>query len=315
MPMRRPTLQQSLLLIALASGLNCVDPPATGPTPPDPPPAAPLLDRIIFSRIPPAGCAIDCTLGLWTITPSGTDLRLLRDSLHWPQNPSVAPDGARIVFEDWGVLYLMDAAGRNLQELHTGRANNIEPSWTPDGSRVLFMAADSLGGPWQVYRIRPDGTGRQQLTTDPQLEAWYPTLSRDGRFLAYRASTLTPPTLSWLVIRDLQTGSAQVVTDSAFHGSAGQWSPDGTGLLFLDSDPSFPPGFSLWQMTLTTGVYSYFGNSQGNRPATYSPDGRTLLYGTGDLWLADSNGQNSRVVLADSAYNFEAYWTPASSTP
>jgi Tol biopolymer transport system component len=314
MLIRHPTLQGIFLLLAFASGLNCVEAPATGPTPPDPPPAAPLYDRIIFARISPGSCAITC-LSLWTMTPSGTDLRLLRDSLHWPQNPSVAPDGRRIVFEDWGLLYLMDAAGRNLLPLQTGREKNIFPSWTPDGSWVLFMAAESIGGPWQVYRVRPDGTGRQQLTTDPQLAAWHPTLSRDGRFLAYRANSINPPSRSWLVIRDLQTGSDRVVTDSTFHGGAGHWSPDGTGLLFLDSDPNFPPGFSLWQLTLTTGVYSYFGNSRGNRPATYSPDGRTLLYGTGDLWLADSNGQNPRVVLADSATNFEAYWTPASPAP
>ncbi len=114
------------------------------------------------------------------------------------------------------------------------------------------------------------------------------------------------------MLRDLTTGVEQVLTDSAFHGVAGKWSPDGSSLLFLDSDPMFPPGWYQWRFTVATRQYVPFGESQGNRPATWSPDGTTLLFGTGDLWLADSSGQNRRVLLADSALNFEAFWTPAS---
>jgi len=311
-------LPRTLLALLAVSACNTTTPSAPPPGPPPGTPTAPALyDRIIFTRGTPPGCTTDCVFGLWTITPTGADLRLLRDSLHYPAGPAVAPDGRTIVFEDWGGLYLMDGAGQNLRQLGTGLIDNHTPTWTPDGDWILFMARTSLTEPWQIHRIHPDGSGREQLTTDSTLHSRYPVLSRDGRYLAYVTLTAQVAPMNpegWLVIRDMVTGTEQVVTDSSFYGVHGQWSPDASALLFLDSDPHFPPGWALWRFTRATRDYSYFGNSQGNRPATYSPDGRTLLYGTGVLWLADSSGQNPRVLLADSAQNFEAFWTPASPT-
>lgn len=309
-----PSRLLSLLAMLLLAG--CADAP-TGddrtPPPPPPPPPPPLFDRIIFTRRMPIGCITNCVFGLWTMAPDGSDLRVLRDSLNYPESPAVSPDGSTIVFEDWGELYIMDAAGGNLRQLRAGVHDDYMPSWSPDGQWIYYMGADTLGAPWQVQRIRPDGGGHERLTSVAGQGGAHPAVSRDGKWLVYRANlhNVFPP-VSWLVLRDLATGQEQVLTDSAFRGSTGKWAPDGATLLFLDSDPTFPPGWYQWRFTVATREYLPFGASEGNRPATWSPDGTTLLFGTGDLWLADSSGQNRRVLLADSALNFEAFWTPAS---
>jgi Tol biopolymer transport system component len=300
------------ILAVVAAGAGC---DSTEPRDPDPPPPAPtLFDRIIFTRRGPVGCAYEvCTFALWTMAPDGTDLRLLRDSLHYPEHPSVAPDGRTIVVEDFGFLVLMDADGQSLRRLETGLFSNLSPAWTPDGAWVLFMGSEAADQPVQIYRIRADGSDREQLTTAEGLGGHSPALSRDGRYLAYVAYKFNvAPERTWLVVRDLTNGDERIVTDSSFTGVSASWSPDASTLLFLDSDPVSSPNFALWRLTAATGEYTHFGNSRGNRPATYSPDGRTLLFGTGDLWLADSSGQNQRVLLADGALNFEAFWTPAS---
>ena len=218
-----------------------------------------------------------------------------------------------MLFEDGGELYLMDAGGNGLHPLATGLVENYMPSWTPDGAWIYFMAADSVGGGWQVRRIRPDGAGLERLTNVAGQTGLHPAVSHDGHWLAYRAELEgVVPQVSWLVLRDLTTGQEQVVTDSTFRGASGKWAPDGGSLLFLDSDPMSPANWYQWRFTVATKQYTPFGASQGNRPATWSPDGTTLLFGSGDLWLADADGQNRRVLLADSALNQEAFWTPAS---
>jgi hypothetical protein len=69
--------------------------------------------------------------------------------------------------------------------------------------------------------------------------------------------------------------------------------------------------WASWRFDLHTRTKWRFIDSQGNRPLTYSPDGRTLLYGSGDIWIADSSGANARPLLSDSAINMEAFRTPA----
>jgi Tol biopolymer transport system component len=300
-------------ILAVVAGAGC---DSTEPRDPDPPaPAATLFDRIIFTRRGPVGCAYEvCTYTLWTMAPDGTDLRQLRDSLQYPEHPSVAPDGRTVVFEDSVSLFLMDADGQSLRLLETGLSRSLSPAWTPDGAWVLFMGNEAPDKPVQVYRIRADGSDRERLTTAEGLGGHSPALSRDGRYLAYvvyKFDVAPGEERSWLVIRDLTNGAEHIVTDSSFTGVPASWSPDASTLLFLDSDPVFSSEFALWRLTVATGDYAHLGDSRGNRPATYSPDGRTLLFGTGDLWLADASGQNQRVLLADGALNFEAYWTPA----
>jgi Tol biopolymer transport system component len=151
------------ILAVAAAGAGC---DSTEPGDPDPAPPAPtLFDRIIFSR-GPVGCAEGpCPFALWTMAPDGTDLRLLRDSLNYPEHPSVAPDGRTVVLEDGWSLFLMDADGQSFRRLETGLASSLWPAWTPDGAWVLFVGIETADQPAQIYRIRADGSEREQLTT------------------------------------------------------------------------------------------------------------------------------------------------------
>ena len=295
--------------LTAACGSEAPTKPGTEP-PADPGTEAGLYDRVIFSRftpteLDPSGWAI------WTMSTDGTDRRPLVEGLHYPESSGVSPDGRTVVFEDWGMLYLVDADGQHKRVLDTGLGYNLVPSWSPDGRWILFMAGDYPSSDSQVYRIHPEGGPAERLTLVSGQGARWPASSRDGRrllFVAYDTASYR----TWAVVRDLATGVETTVSDSNFRGAFPSWAPDGSSVLFLDSDPVTTTGWAAWRLDLRTNSYTYFGDSKGNRPLTYSPDGRTLLYGSGDLWLADSSGQNARILLADSTNNMEAYWAPAS---
>jgi hypothetical protein len=101
--------------------------------------------------------------------------------------PSLSPDRTRIAFSSnrGGSydLYLMDADGRNRRRLTTDPGNEGEPTWTPDGSRIVYTATPRGGQP-QLYALLPDGPPPRALTTGPGGNH-SPAVSADGRTLAF----------------------------------------------------------------------------------------------------------------------------------
>jgi Tol biopolymer transport system component len=100
-------------------------------------------------------------------------------------SPVCAPDGFRVVYvasptPSRYILYAVDLEGegeRTPQRLGPGR----EPCFTPDG-QVVYSAR--VGGQWQLWRIRTDGTGRARIGRGV-LDETQPSVSPDGRHVAY----------------------------------------------------------------------------------------------------------------------------------
>jgi TolB protein len=67
---------------------------------------------------------------------------------------------------------------RSPRRLGPGR----DPAFGPDGHWVVFSAW--IGDRWQLWRIRPDGTGRARVGTGA-LDEVQPAVSPDGRHVAY----------------------------------------------------------------------------------------------------------------------------------
>jgi hypothetical protein len=77
---------------------------------------------------------------------------------------SISPDGKRSAFEDPGYrLYLADADGSNAREVKTGLRFHLMPSWSPDGSWVLFVAGEHYD--CHPHVIKADGTGLKKLAS------------------------------------------------------------------------------------------------------------------------------------------------------
>jgi TolB protein len=56
------------------------------------------------------------------------------------------------------------------------------PEGSPDGKWVYFNG--SMTGTMQLWRMKPDGSGKEQLTFD-QYNNWFPHISPDGKWIAY----------------------------------------------------------------------------------------------------------------------------------
>jgi Tol biopolymer transport system component len=121
---------------------------------------------IAFSRFVPGGQS-----DLWLVSADGTRLRALTDQPEPEWLPTWSPDGKSIAYvrgwEGAGALWVMDANGSH-QHAITGGHNDMGPSWSPNGDKLIFSRDDTL------FVINPDGTDAASLDVKGSLPDWGP---------------------------------------------------------------------------------------------------------------------------------------------
>jgi Tol biopolymer transport system component/DNA-binding winged helix-turn-helix (wHTH) protein len=143
----------------------------------------------------------------------------------------------------------------------------------------------SKDGQWMAYvtfpeqslwRSKPDGSQRQQLTWPP-MNAQNPHWSPDGREIAF--SALLPGKTLKTFILAAQGGQARELTQSGCSELDANWSPDGNHMIF----GRYPilPGVScpdaLQTMDLKTHEISTVPGSDGLWSPRWSPDGKSIV--------------------------------------
>jgi Tol biopolymer transport system component len=89
---------------------------------------------------------------------------VIKDSPNLVHGMSVSPDGKRGAYETENYeLYLADGDGSNAKHVKTGQRFNFLPSWSPDGSWVLFLAGEHYD--CHPHVVKPDGTGLKKLAS------------------------------------------------------------------------------------------------------------------------------------------------------
>jgi TolB protein len=108
---------------------------------------------------------------LWIMNADGTGLTNLPVQLYAVTNFDWSPDGNKLVFtgtnidEFQNAVYTINVDGSNLTRIDNttgGWFVNQYPSWSPDGTKILFSRDSDL------FTVNPDGTGLTQLTSGPR---------------------------------------------------------------------------------------------------------------------------------------------------
>jgi TolB protein len=121
----------------------------------------------------------------------------------------------------------MDADGRNPRRLTTDPGNEGEPTWMPDGSRIVYTAT-AKGGEPQLFVLRPDGNPPRALTTGAGGNQ-SPAISADGRSLAFVS---TRDGNQEIYVMPAEGGEARRVTRTDRRESHPRFLPNGD-LLFV----------------------------------------------------------------------------------
>ena len=97
-------------------------------------------------------------------------------------DPSFSPDGSEIAFVAGDGLYVMNGDGTGRRRLT--KEGYGDPSWSPDGASIAFS-----GPTLDISVIGRDGRGLRRLT-DNEGPDWGPVFSPDGRRIAFQSNAL-----------------------------------------------------------------------------------------------------------------------------
>ncbi len=192
---------------------------------------------------PQPAISISFNVEIFVMNADGTGQTNLTDHEAWDGYPSWSPDGARIVFETdrdrtdmmiMGILiedlgreiYAMDADGADPNRLSSNPADDQYPSWSPDGSKIVFQAYRD--GNAEIYVMNTDGTGQARLTNHIATDSM-PTWSPEGDWIAFHSRRDG----NYEISKMTDTGGAvtRLTTSSEFDWGA-SWSLDGSRIVF-----------------------------------------------------------------------------------
>jgi serine/threonine protein kinase len=184
------------------------------------------------------------TFGGWWVTRTPPEagnppfLTRLTSDVGWTDYPAISPDGKFLAYAsdrsgdgnlDIWVQPVPDGAPVRLTH-HS--ADDIEPSFSADGSRIAFQSSRDGGG---VYVIPTLGGDERLVAT----RGFSPRFSPDGQWIAYG---VTEQAGGKIYVAPAAGGPATLVAAGFYRVQSHAWSPDGGHLLFWGQrDREAPP--------------------------------------------------------------------------
>jgi Tol biopolymer transport system component len=183
---------------------------------------------------------------------------------------------------NWSI-YVMNADGTNLTHLADCLNSECYPSWSPDGTQIVFQRAVPDGV--EIFLINADGSNMHRLTPFPGIgysgdvrPSWTP----DGRIIFNHV--LLPFTNPPKTDIDIMNADGTRVTTVLPAGSKSnlepRMSPDGTKIVFMQNQG----GTNFWQI-FTVNADGTNLTQLTNEPANHgdpvwSPDGTKISFGS-----------------------------------
>ncbi len=253
---------------------------------------------------------------VFTVRPDGSGNRQLT---HVPDDrqagaPDISPDGRTIVYvsnqgADNFAVWTMKLDGTHQHRVF-GRSgfDFFQPRWSPDGRSLVLTRCDLHFGftsNCDIVITAADGSHQRTLVDDGRYSG-DATFSPDGKWIAFDSDLGGYTSAVW-VIR-VNGGRPVRLTSPNLEAFWPNWSPDGSHLV-ISSNCCRPVSQVFTMRANGAGLRQLTHATDGGGPAfaSYSPDGRQIVYSSdqlrgpdfenADLFVMNTDGSRQRPIL------------------
>ena len=289
----KPTLQLSLILIALSLTLGACDTAAA---------QEPQLTVAVAKATHTDGPSP--TLKPEPVSTPNAEQALELADLGWIA--FTASDGGR---RD---VWLIRPDGRDEFNL-TGELTNTfaeAPVWSPDGEIIAFDGVPGSDVLRDVYLVTVSADPEQwQLTTLPGFDC-YPSFSPDGELIVYMSEREKNRDL---FIMDLEGNDVRQLTEEAAYDYEPNWSPDGEKIVFVSRRDGNSEIYVMDQDG--SHVVRLTDEPRLDWRPVWSPDGEWIVFeswrtGGGDIYLMRADGTDLRQLTTSPAEDGNPTFSP-----
>ncbi len=173
-------------------------------------------------------------------------------------------------------IWLLTESKGTFKQLTNSPERDIEPSWSPDGTKIAFASGRDDPENIQIYLMNADGTEQKRLTQNLKSDNWRPRWAPDGRKILYQSNRNVSKRGFDLYVINVDGSNDHAITSSPYNESSGDWSPDGKRIVYVSDRDGYRD--------------IYVMNSDGSDPVKltddffddnhprWSPDGKWILF-------------------------------------
>ena len=231
-------------------------------------------------------------------------------------------------------IYVMDADGKNQQRLTNNPDGDWNPSWSPNGKRIVFFSnrdGHVMGGipTFEIYVMDANGKNQQRLTNDPNDDR-SPSWSPDGERIAFVSNRDGHviggiPTFE-IYVMDADGKNQQRLTNNPDGDWNPSWSPDGERIVFSSRrDRHFIGNFGITEEIYVMDAdgknqQRLTENRQNDLLPSWSPDGERIAFASDEkgnfenfeIYVMDADGKNQQRLTNNPDGDWNPSWSPDS---
>jgi TolB protein len=216
-------------------------------------------------------------------------------------------------------IYLQRVDGTSVIQLTNDPADDVQPCFSADGTKIVF--ASSRSGSWDIYVMDIDGRNVEQLTNG-HAQDLHPSFSPDGNRIVFCSLSRGDQWELWLL--NLQTRERKTLGPGLFPTWSGRRDID--RIAFQRARQRGTRWFSIWTLDIVDGEprrnteIAVSANAAVVCPA-WSPDGSHLAFTTilqpakqdqdllpqQEVWVINADG-SGRQRIAEGNTNLSPFW-------
>jgi TolB protein len=186
---------------------------------------------------------------VWVVPITGGEPKLITENTpsYWhgwaPNNKEVVYVAQRNGIPIYNIFRNSIDGGKEVALTDNKAGEHVDGcEYSPDGKYIYYNGSQS--GTMQIWRMKPDGSGKEQLTND-KFNNWFPHISPDGKWIAIISFGMDVkpndhPSYKRVLLRLMPTSGGEPKTIAYLYGGQGtinvpSWSPDSKQFAFVSN--------------------------------------------------------------------------------